>query len=208
MSTSPTLISWRRKSSVRKVSSANFISMRTGGACPGEDAPFDRFPLLYIRLYPAQPEPVKLVRPHGQQIGQVAHTRKHILARHLDQNIPLVAPQIEFDSLRGARKIVHHQHRLVAQSPDISQYSVIGWIEKLNRSPAEHAGGFARRYDASHPTEERVSAFSLRQDVHGWITIHRILNKRSVQELRVGLRKPTIPFSAPLHRSPHSVAVT
>src|ERR1039458_3621714 len=83
MSTSPTLISWRRKSSVRKVSSANFISMRTGGACPGEDAPFDRFPLLYIRLYPAQPEPVKLVRPHRQQIGLVAHTRKHILARQI-----------------------------------------------------------------------------------------------------------------------------
>src|ERR1700691_2490141 len=108
MSTSPTLISWRRKSSVRKVSSANLISVRTTRACPGEDAPCDIVSIPHPWLYSSQPEPVKLVRPHGQQIGQVAYTRKHILARHLDQNISLVAPQIEFDSLRGARKIVHH----------------------------------------------------------------------------------------------------
>src|ERR1017187_10450394 len=105
MSTSPTLISWRRKSSVRKVSSANFISMRIADAWPAEDAPCDIVSITCTRLYSSQPEPVKLVRPHRQQIGQVAHTRKHILAKHLDQNISLVALQIQFDTLRGARKI-------------------------------------------------------------------------------------------------------
>src|SRR5579863_1313016 len=183
MSTSPTLISWRRKSSVRKVSSANFISIRTGGASPGEDAPFDSFPLPFIRLYSAQAEPVKLVRPHRQQIRQVAHTRKHILARHLNQNISLVAPQVQFDGLRRARKIVDHQHRLVAQSPHISQYSVIRWIEKLNRSPAEHCGRSADCYYASHPTKERVFASSLRQNVHRRMAIHRILDNGSIQAI-------------------------
>src|ERR1017187_8049729 len=207
MSTSPTLISWRRKSSVRKVSSANFISMRTGGACPGEDAPFDRFPLLYIRLYPAQPEPVKLIRSHRQQIGLVAHTRKHILARHLDQNISLVAPQVQFDCLRGARKIIDHQHCLLAQSPHIGQYSVVGGIEKLNRSPAEHCGRSADRDDAAHPVEERMFAHVLPQHVHRRITIYRILDKGGTQTLWIRGRKAAVRSPVPLHRSPHSVTV-
>src|ERR1700674_3872292 len=152
MSTSPTLISWRRKSSVRKVSSANLISRRNYRHCPAEDALCDIVSIT-PHSYSAQPEPAKLVRPHRQQIGQVAHTRKHVLAEHLDQNISLVAPQVQFDGLRGARKIIDHQHHLVAQSPHISQYSVIGWIKKLNRSPAERCGRSADGYDAAHPIE-------------------------------------------------------
>src|ERR1039458_4897943 len=208
MSTSPTLISWRRKSSVRKVSSANFISMRIADAWPAEDAPCDIVSITCTRLYSSQPEPVKLVRPHRQHIGQVARTRKHILAKHLDQNISLVAPQIQFDSLRGARKIVDHQDRLVSQSPHISQYSVIGWIEKLNRSPAKHSGRSADRYDASHPIEEQMCARFLPQHVHGRITIYRILDKGGIQTLWGRARKAAVRSPAPLHRSPYSVTVT
>src|ERR1700691_335642 len=65
MSTSPTLISWRRKSSVRKLSSANFFSVRFA-ACSGVDArQCDIVFTIYIRLHSAQPKPVKLVGPHG-----------------------------------------------------------------------------------------------------------------------------------------------
>src|ERR1039457_5696179 len=84
---------------------------------------------------------------------------------------------------------------------------MIGWIKKLNRSPAEHSGRSTDRYDALHPSEKRVFAFSLRQNVYGRITIHRILNQRSIQPLWFRVRKPAVPFPAPLHRSPHSVAV-
>src|SRR5713226_6484895 len=51
MSTSPTLISWRRKSSVRKLSSANFISVRSSTACPCMDARHVTSLLTYLHLF-------------------------------------------------------------------------------------------------------------------------------------------------------------
>src|SRR5450631_84896 len=208
MSTSPTLISWRRKSSVRKLSSANLISVRRAAACPCSDA--SCYIVFRVRICSdsPQPKPVKLIRPHRQQVRQVAHPGKYVLARHLDQNISLVVPQIQFDSLRGARKIVDHQDRLVSQSPHIGQYSVTGWIEKLNRSPAEDRGRSPDRYGAPHPVEERVFSFGLPQDVHCRIAIYRVIDKRRIQTLRVRGRKAPVPSPAPLHRSPYSVSVT
>src|ERR1035438_3387647 len=109
MSTSPTLINWRRKSSVRKLSSANSISVRSAVACPYVDA---RHATSFQDSDSFQPKPVKLIGPHRQQIRNVADTRKHIPAKHLNRNVPLVPAQVQFDSLRGARKIVDHQDRL------------------------------------------------------------------------------------------------
>src|SRR5579864_1698546 len=200
MSTSPTLISWRRKSSERKDSSSNFSS--------APDGPYDITPIIYISSYPPQLEPIKLVRSQSEQVGQVAHTRKNIIAKHLNQDVSLVAPQIQFDRLRGARKIVDHQHGFFAQSPQISQDSVIGGIEKFNRSSAKHSVRSANRYDALHPVEERVLAFFLGRYVHRRVAVYRILNQRSVQALRLRYRKARVPSTIPLHRCPNSVAVS
>src|SRR3981081_359883 len=108
MSTSPTLISWRRKSSVRKLSSANVVSVRSTVARSCKTRPMDILLTTYLRLEPSQPKPKKLIGAQGQQIRKVTDARKHITAEHLNRNIPLVTPQIEFDRLRAARKIVHH----------------------------------------------------------------------------------------------------
>src|SRR5208282_319790 len=207
MSTSPTLISWRRKSSVRKVSSANFISVRSNCRVPGADARDSVF-TIYFRSDSSQPKPVKLVGPHRQQIRQVAHTRKHILAEHLDQNIPFVAPKIQFNCLRGARKIVDHQDRVVPQLPHIGQYSVIGGIEKLSRSPAKHARRSADHYDASHPIEEQMFARVLPQNVYGRITIYGILDEGGTQMLWGRGGKAAVRSPVPLHWSSYSVTVT
>src|ERR1700730_4122536 len=136
--------------------------------------------IIYIWSHPPQPEPIKLVRPQRQQVGKVTHTWKYVVAEHLDQNIPFVAPQIQFHSLRRTRKIVDHQHSFFAQSPQIGQYSVIGGVEKLNRSSAKHSSRSSDRYDALHPTKERVLAFFLRNNVHSRISVDRVLNQRSV----------------------------
>src|ERR1019366_1208686 len=92
MSTSPTFISWRRKSSVRKLSSANFISVRSTAALPDLDARHGNVFTTCIRLDSSQPKPVKLIGPQRQQIGKVSHPRKHIPAKHLNRNTPLVPP--------------------------------------------------------------------------------------------------------------------
>src|ERR1051326_4547494 len=121
-------------------------------------------------LDPSQAEPVKLVRPQRKQVRQVADTRKQIIAKHLDQDISFVAPQIQFNGLRSTRKIVDNQDGFAVQLPKISQYSVVGWIQKLDRPPAKHFRRFADRYDALHPMQQRVFTFSLRNDIHGGIT--------------------------------------
>ena len=56
---------------------------------------------LVIVSYPSQSEPEELVGTHGQQIGQVPNARKNIPAKHLHQNITLVAPEVEFHGLGG-----------------------------------------------------------------------------------------------------------
>src|SRR5580700_10394158 len=91
-------------------------------------------------LYPSQPKPIELVRPHGQQIGQIAHPREYIVAEHFNENVSLITSQIQFDGLRSARKIVDHQRGLLSQPSQVCQYPVIGWIEKLDRSAAKYSG--------------------------------------------------------------------
>src|ERR1700757_637177 len=175
MSTSPTLMSWRRKSSVRKFPSSTsesyviLLKLRCDASSP-----------VRVRLDSSQPKPVRLVRPQRKQIWQLADAGKKIIAEHLDQDISLIAPQIQFDSLCGTGKIVDHQDALIAEPPQVSQYSMIRWIKKFNRPPAEHGAGFANCDDALHPVKERMFALSLSRDIYRGIPIDRIMNQRSI----------------------------
>src|SRR5712692_1390462 len=128
MSTSPTLISSRRKSSVRMLPSVKPIlhsTWRSLGARPrsGSD--------------PSQAEPVELVGAHGQQIGQIADARENIPAKHLDQNIAFIGAQIKLHGLRGTGQIVYHQDGVFPELSHISQHPVVRRIKELDRSPAK-----------------------------------------------------------------------
>jgi hypothetical protein len=57
---------------------------------------------------PPKPKPKELIRGQGQQVWQVANPRKQVSPKHFDGDVALIAAQVQFDSLRGARKIVHH----------------------------------------------------------------------------------------------------
>src|SRR5271165_2423520 len=195
MSTSPTLMSWPRKSSVRKLSSANLASVSLRRSLPT------------IVSDSSQPKPVKLIRTQGQQVWQFACSRKNVLAEHFDQNVSFVTAQIQFDSLRRILKIIDHQDLLIAQLSHVGQYSLISWIEKLNRSAAESASRFANGYQASHPVEKRVLGLFLRKYVDCRITINWILYQGRVEFLWIGGGKTSVPASAPLHWSSHSIAV-
>src|ERR1700723_2993428 len=89
----------------------------------------------------------------------------------------------------------------------VSQYSVIGRIEKLNRPGAEYAGSLSHYNDACDPVEERVLRLFLRNHIDGRVTIHWVLDQRGIEFFRLCRRKPSVPASAPLHRSPHSISV-
>jgi len=60
-------------------------------------------PQLFIHQSPitnslksAEPEPKELIRPQGQEIGQVTHARKRITAKHLNGDRPFEPAKIEF----------------------------------------------------------------------------------------------------------------
>src|SRR5258708_34299165 len=89
-STSPTLMSWRRKSSLRTLLSARRTSTDSSNL--------------------PQTEPKELIGPQGQQIWQLAHAGKNIFAEHLDQDIAFIALQIQCHSLCGTGEVVHNQH--------------------------------------------------------------------------------------------------
>src|ERR1700739_4268805 len=97
-STSPTLMSWRRKSSSRKVSSANEVST-VGPRIYLEYLPL---PLLSSEEYlkPAQTTPEKLVRAKSQQVVKFPNPGKKIPAEHFDGNASLVLPQVQLHGLR------------------------------------------------------------------------------------------------------------
>src|ERR1019366_393999 len=57
------------------------------------------------------------------------------------------------------------------------------------------------RYDALHPIEERMFARFLPQDVHGRITIHRILNQGGIQTLRGCSREAAVRLPVPFINS-------
>jgi len=78
-----------------------------------------------------QLEPIKLVRPHRQQIGEIADSREHILAEHLYENVSFEWFQIQFNRLGRTRKIVHHENRLAAQLSDVCQHPVISRKKEL-----------------------------------------------------------------------------
>ena len=80
----------------------------------------------------SQPKPEELIGPHGQQIRTISYARKKIPTKHLYQNISLVSAQVEFHRLRRTGQIVHDQDGFVAQFANIREYSMVGWIEKLD----------------------------------------------------------------------------
>src|SRR5215475_8961299 len=131
MSTSPTFMSWRRNSSFRSTSSAKPAS--------GEDLQGNRNRAKRAHADcverscsdPPQAEPIKLVRPHRQQVRQISDAWKDILAEHLDQNISLVALEIEFHRLRSARKIVHDQNGFFFELPHVRKHPMVCGIEKF-----------------------------------------------------------------------------
>src|SRR5690242_10035577 len=103
-STSPTFINSRRKSSLRMVSSGKQVLLHFGLNSSQPEVFQGRSPLSY-RALPrwsnlSQSEPEELVRSHGEQIGQIADTRKNIASEHLYQNIAFVVPQVKLHRLR------------------------------------------------------------------------------------------------------------
>src|ERR1700732_1862090 len=76
-STSPTLMSWRRKSSLRTL-----LSARRSSSTDYSDLP--------------QAEPKELIGPQGQQIRQLADAGEDIFAEHLDQDVAFVGRQLLF----------------------------------------------------------------------------------------------------------------
>src|ERR1700730_18848792 len=136
-STSPTLISWRTKSSPRKMSTAKFRP------CPPALKPNARgtqlsAPVTQINSDPPQAKPVKLIWSQCEQIRQLPDPGKQVPSEHFNWDVSLVPLQIQLDCLCRARKIVHHQHFLSAQLAGVCQHSVIRGVEEFNESAAKH----------------------------------------------------------------------
>src|ERR1700682_2153729 len=112
MSTSPTFINSRRKSSVRMLPSAK--------------------PILHYFSDLSQAKPVELVRAQGQQIRQVTYAGENIPAKHFDQDVAFVATQIELHRLGGTRQIIHHQNRVLPQLSCIRQHPMVRRIQEVD----------------------------------------------------------------------------
>src|SRR5882757_9914825 len=119
MSTSPTLISWRTRSSVSTLSSANPPPRSSTGCCWHE---CHSTRTIRRNSNSSQPKPEKLIGAQGQEIRSFGHPGKKIPAKHLDRNPPLVTPQVEFHRLGGAGKIIHHQNCFIGQLANIRQH--------------------------------------------------------------------------------------
>src|SRR6267142_1125578 len=155
MSTSPTLISWRTRSSVSTLSSPTRLQQGSTGCCWHECRGTRT---IRRNSNSSQPKPEKLIGPQRQEIRSFRHSRKKITAKHLDRNPPLVTPQVEFHRLGGAGKIIYHQNCFIGQLANIRQHSMVGGIEKFYGARAEHRGGTAHPYDLLHPGKQRVLA--------------------------------------------------
>src|SRR5580704_1143794 len=142
--------------------------------------------LSHPQLYPAQAEPVELVRAHSQQIRQVPDAWENIAAGHLHQNIALIAPQVEFHGLSGTGKIIDHEYRFILELPHIGEHAVVRGMQELYRTSTKDLRGLPGCYDAFHPREERMPRSLLRINVHRRITIYRIENQRRIKALGIG----------------------
>src|SRR5260370_17432539 len=74
---------------------------------------FDNSPIrqfVNFSSHSSQPEPIKLIWSHSQQIGQIPNAREDVPAEHLNQNISPVRLHIKFYALGPARGLVLHQH--------------------------------------------------------------------------------------------------
>src|SRR5580692_3289719 len=61
---------------------------------------------------------------------------------------------------------------------------------------------------ALHPQEQRMWRTLLSVNIHRLKTVHRVGNERRVQPLGIGIGKPGVPRSIPLHRRANTVAIT
>src|SRR5436309_3157456 len=84
-----------------------------------------------------QPEPIELVWSQGQQIWQIADSRKDVSSEHLNQNIPPIGLQVQFHGLRLAGKVVDHEHSLGAEFPEVCKHAMVCRIEKFDRTAAQ-----------------------------------------------------------------------
>src|SRR6266849_3301993 len=120
-STSPTLISWRRKSSARKLSSANCFLLLIW---PRSGRDSENSASIH-KSNSTETEPVKLVGAQSQQVRQLPDAGEQVSAEHLDRNVLLVRLQIQLDGLRRAGKIVHHQHFVLAKAAHVGEHAVV-----------------------------------------------------------------------------------
>src|SRR5271167_3495508 len=103
MSTSPTLMSWRRRSSERIDSSGNenLRGVRPKEIRERKHQPKTgvRYAMIPRRLNSAQAEPEKLVRAQCQQVGHLAYAGEDVPAKHFHENISFESAQVQFDGL-------------------------------------------------------------------------------------------------------------
>src|SRR5688572_27996881 len=81
-------------------------------------------------LEPAQPEPVKVVRPHHHDVRGRSDSRKDAAAEHLDRDGASQSRQVEFGDLRGAGEVADHEHRVASEGPRERQHAMVVGLEK------------------------------------------------------------------------------
>src|ERR1700687_310787 len=113
MSTWPTAISCRSGASQRVLSSSTVF-----GA---------------MRLQPAQPEPIKGVRPHHHDVRRMTDSRKDAGAEHLDRNGAGRRREIELYGLSGSREVVDGQDRVAPERPGERQHAMVVGLQEDDR---------------------------------------------------------------------------
>src|SRR6266567_1786364 len=102
---------------------------------------FDNSPIrqfVNFSSHSPQPEPIKLIWPHSQQIGQIPNAREDVPAEHLNQNVSAVRLQIEFYRLGRAGEVVHDQDDLITQLAHVRQHAMIRGIQKLDGATSKY----------------------------------------------------------------------
>src|SRR5580698_3444199 len=107
---------------------------RRGDAC-GAGRP--RYRRAHSRRCLVEGEPVEAVRPHRQQVGQLADARKVHTAEEFHWCGPCVLAQVELNWLREAREVVDAQHHLAVEAPQKGEHGWVRRVEGIEGSLAE-----------------------------------------------------------------------
>ena len=97
-------------------------------------------------------------KPRGaerQQVGELADPREARAAEQLDRVAALVGAEVELDRLGGAGDVVHAQHEVILEAPQVGEDPRVGRLDRLVGSEAEHRVLLAQRDEAVDPAQQR-----------------------------------------------------